>query len=70
MRNMLPPELKKNSTILDFYIFIDCAKQVSLEKGEVIILMQKLYFWRKVNTNNFWSSKVVCNDRTTEVSCW
>ena len=56
MRNTLPPELKKDNTILDFYIFIKCVKQVSLEKGEVIILMQNLYFQRKVDTNNFLSS--------------
>lgn len=68
MRNMLPPELKKDNTILDFYIFIECVKQVSLEKGEVIILMQNLYFRRKVDTNNFLSSKISCNDKTVEVS--
>lgn len=68
MRNMLPPELKKDNTILDFYIFIECVKQVSLEKGEVIILMQNLYFRRKVDTNNFLSSKIGCNDKTVEVS--
>lgn len=47
MRNMLPPELKKDNTILDFYIFIECqasllgegrghhfnAKPVLSEKG-------------------------------------
>ena len=71
MRNMLPPEPKKDYTVLDFYVLNEYVKQISLEEGSggvVISLMQYLYFWRKVDTNNILSSEIVHNGNAVEVS--